>query len=74
MLDNGAARDVEPEALGPGSHVLVRPGEKIPLDGTVLEGDSQVDTSRLQANPCPSALPPTTGARGHHQSEYGPAR
>ena len=32
MLADGTTRDVEPEVLGPGSHILVRPGEKIPLD------------------------------------------
>lgn len=58
MLDNGATRDVEPEALGPGSHILVRPGEKIPLDGTVLEGDSQVDTSPLTGESVPQRIAP----------------
>ncbi|WP_374289857.1 heavy metal translocating P-type ATPase [Desulfovibrio desulfuricans] len=61
MLSGGTTRDVEPEALGPGSHILVRPGEKIPLDGTVLEGDSQVDTSPLTGESVPQRV--TAGGR-----------
>ena len=42
---------------------VVRPGEKIPLDGTVLEGDSQVDTSPLTGESVPLRLMP--GSRVH---------
>ena len=58
MLHDGTTRDVEPEALGPGSHILVRPGEKIPLDGAVLEGESQVDTSPLTGESVPQRIAP----------------
>lgn len=58
MLPDGNTRDVEPEALGPGSHILVRPGEKIPLDGAVLEGESQVDTSPLTGESVPQRIAP----------------
>jgi len=58
MLPDGTTRDVEPEALGPGSHILVRPGEKIPLDGAVLEGQSQVDTSPLTGESVPQRIAP----------------
>ena len=58
MLPDGTTRDVEPEALGPGSHILVRPGEKIPLDGAVLEGASQVDTSPLTGESVPQRIAP----------------
>lgn len=63
LLDDGSTCDVKPEDLGPGSHILVRPGEKIPLDGTVLEGDSQVDTSPLTGESVPLRLLP--GGRVH---------
>ncbi|OXS29005.1 MAG: cadmium-translocating P-type ATPase [Desulfovibrio sp. MES5] len=63
IVDDGSVRDVKPEDLGPGSHILVRPGEKIPLDGTVLEGDSQVDTSPLTGESIPLRLLP--GGRVH---------
>ena len=58
MLADGTTRDVEPEVLGPGSHILVRPGEKIPLDGAVLEGESQVDTSPLTGESVPQRIAP----------------
>lgn len=56
MLPDGSTRDVEPDVLGPGSHILVRPGEKIPLDGSVLEGESQVDTSPLTGESVPQRI------------------
>ena len=58
VLPDGSTRDVEPEALRPGSHILVRPGEKIPLDGSVLEGQSQVDTSPLTGESVPQRIAP----------------
>ncbi|MCD7984177.1 MAG: heavy metal translocating P-type ATPase [Desulfovibrio sp.] len=58
MLADGATRDVSPDALGPGSRILVRPGEKIPLDGKVLEGESQVDTSPLTGESVPVRMVP----------------
>ena len=58
MLADGATRDVSPEALGPGSRILVRPGEKIPLDGKVLEGESQVDASPLTGESVPVRMVP----------------
>lgn len=58
LLDDGATRDVTPDDLGPGSMILVRPGEKIPLDGTVLDGESLVDTSPLTGESVPLRLSP----------------
>ncbi|RJP82065.1 MAG: cadmium-translocating P-type ATPase [Desulfobacteraceae bacterium] len=40
-------REVHPESVAVGEIVLVKPGEKIPLDGTILSGSSQIDTSAL---------------------------
>ncbi len=36
-----------------GSLILVRPGDRIPLDGTILEGESRLDTSALTGEPVP---------------------
>ena len=41
------------EAVAPGDRLLVRPGERIPLDGTVLVGESWVDESMLSGEPEP---------------------
>lgn len=42
-----AVMDVDPYDVAVGSTILVHPGEKVPLDGVVLEGESFVDTSAL---------------------------
>ena len=39
-----------------GDTVLVKPGERIPLDGKVIAGSSQVDTSALTGEPVPSLM------------------
>jgi Cd2+/Zn2+-exporting ATPase len=50
---------VPPETVAVGDIILVKPGQKIPLDGTVQEGSSQVDTSVLTGEPVP--LPVAAG-------------
>ena len=47
---------VSPEAVKVGDTILVKPGEKIPLDGTVLDGRSQVDTSALTGEAVPRTV------------------
>ena len=44
---NGAEERVDPSALHPGEEILVRPGERIAVDGTVLEGRAAVDQSAI---------------------------
>ncbi|MDD7601582.1 MAG: heavy metal translocating P-type ATPase [Firmicutes bacterium] len=46
-------RQVDPAEVSVGDVILVRPGEKIPLDGRVLEGDSLVDTAALTGESVP---------------------
>ena len=43
----GAVQTVDPEAVPVGAVIVVRPGEKIPLDGVVLTGESTLNTSAL---------------------------
>lgn len=45
--ENGEERDVPIGMLRPGNRVSVRPGEKIPVDGVLLEGSSYVDESMI---------------------------
>jgi len=53
VLRSGREEDVPLAALLPGDEVLVRPGEKVPADGLVLEGTSSVDESMLTGEPTP---------------------
>ena len=45
--DDGTVRTVSPEEVPVGAVILVRPGEKIPLDGVVTEGESTLNTAAL---------------------------
>ena len=47
LLKDGTVEDVPIEALKPGDRVLVKPGEKIPVDGVVIEGRTTVNESML---------------------------
>lgn len=47
LLEGQQLRLVSPEEVGVGQLILVRPGERVPLDGVVVEGDSLLDTSAL---------------------------
>lgn len=51
--DDGRERDVPLAELGVGARVRVRPGERVPVDGRVLEGASAVDESMLSGEPVP---------------------
>ncbi len=55
------AKDTNPEAVPLGAYVLVRPGEKIPLDGVVVDGISEVDTAPLTGESMP-----VTAEEGKH--------
>ncbi|MEC9364364.1 MAG: copper-translocating P-type ATPase [Pseudomonadota bacterium] len=51
--DDGVERDVDVEQLQAGDRLRVRPGEKIPVDGRVIDGSSHVDESMLTGEPAP---------------------
>jgi Cu+-exporting ATPase len=53
MLDDGREEDVPLEAVRVGDRLRVRPGEKVPVDGIVLEGTSSVDESMVTGEPIP---------------------
>jgi Cu+-exporting ATPase len=58
VLRQGREEDVPLAALRPGDEVVVRPGETVPADGTVLDGASNVDESMLTGEPVPVAKRP----------------
>ncbi|MGA9098925.1 MAG: copper-translocating P-type ATPase, partial [Methanotrichaceae archaeon] len=47
LLKDGQTMDVSVESLKPGDRVLVKPGEKVPVDGSVIEGETSVNESML---------------------------
>lgn len=53
MRDDGSEEDIPLEQVQPGDRLRVRPGEKVPVDGIVLEGNSSVDESMLTGEPLP---------------------
>ncbi|MFB2924273.1 heavy metal translocating P-type ATPase [Aerosakkonema funiforme] len=53
---NGTVKKVSPETVNVGDIILVKPGEKMPLDGEILEGNSQIDTSALTGESVPRTV------------------
>ena len=53
LMIDGKLQKVKPEEVIVGDTVLVKPGERIPLDGKAIAGSSQVDTSALTGEPVP---------------------
>lgn len=45
--------EVDPEEVAVGEVVVIHPGERVPIDGTVVEGDSFLDTAALTGEPVP---------------------
>ncbi|MDR2482922.1 MAG: cadmium-translocating P-type ATPase [Treponema sp.] len=52
------SRKVSPETVSVGDHIIVRPGEKVPLDGIVTEGRSALDASALTGESLPRDVEP----------------
>ena len=65
VLPDGTEQDVPLEHVQPGDRLRVRPGEKVPVDGVVVEGHSSVDESMITGEPIPVEKgpgDPVTGA------------
>jgi heavy metal translocating P-type ATPase len=50
-LDDGSLSTVDPYEVSIGDIIIVKPGERIPLDGEVIKGESMLDTSALTGEP-----------------------
>jgi len=53
LNENGDEEDVEIDEIQKGDRLRVRPGEKIPLDGKIVEGKSTIDESMITGEPMP---------------------
>lgn len=53
---DGVIQQVEPDEVAIGSVILVKPGEKVPLDGIVIEGSSSLNTSALTGESVPRTV------------------
>lgn len=54
----GGLKTVEPESLSIGDMIVIKPSEKVPLDGVIIEGSSFVDTSSLTGESVPRSVKP----------------
>ncbi|UYO75624.1 heavy metal translocating P-type ATPase [Halomonas qinghailakensis] len=53
VIRDGEEQEIEIDAVRSGDHIRVRPGERLPVDGEVLEGTSHIDESMLTGEPVP---------------------
>ena len=51
--EDGGLVEVDPDEVGIGTTIVVRPGERIPIDGTVVDGESSLNTSALTGESIP---------------------
>jgi Cd2+/Zn2+-exporting ATPase len=58
ILEGDAIRVVSPDLVGIGDKILIKPGEKIPLDGRVRKGNSYIDTRALTGESVPREVIP----------------
>jgi Cu+-exporting ATPase len=54
VRDDGSEHDIPLDQVMPGNRLRVRPGEKVPVDGVVIEGHSSVDESMITGEPLPA--------------------
>lgn len=59
---NGKVAVVDPTTVQVGEVILVKPGEKVPLDGTVIEGTSSLDTRAITGESVPRSVKPGEAA------------
>lgn len=58
VMQNGTLVQVAPGKVAVGDEIVIKPGERVPLDGTVLSGTSQLDTSALTGESAPRTAAP----------------
>ncbi|MDW7730614.1 MAG: heavy metal translocating P-type ATPase [Bacillota bacterium] len=58
LKENDQVRKVSPEEVLPGAVIIIRPGERVPLDGVVIDGGSALDLSALTGESLPVDVEP----------------
>lgn len=53
VMRDGKLAQVDPYEIGVGDEIVVKPGERVPLDGTIVEGSTQLDTAALTGESVP---------------------
>jgi P-type Cu+ transporter len=71
LKDDGSEEDIELSHVHVGDRLRVRPGEKVPVDGVVLEGRSNVDESMITGEPTPVEKAPGDRVVGATQNANG---
>lgn len=56
VLADGVEQTIDAEDVEEGSVIVIRPGERVPIDCTVLEGSADVDTSSMTGEPLPRSI------------------
>lgn len=56
LMEDGSVEEVDPDDVEIGSIIIVNPGEKIPIDGVIIEGHTSLDTSALTGESVPRSV------------------
>ena len=56
LIDGELVRSVDPNDVHVGDSIMIKPGEKVPLDGVVIEGESTLDTSNITGESVPRKI------------------
>ncbi len=62
-LTDGHSEDIPVEAIRVGDRCLVRPGEMVPCDGIIVEGEGELDLARITGEPVPELVGPGSTVR-----------
>jgi heavy metal translocating P-type ATPase len=68
---DGQAVEVPVASLKPGDRIALRPGERVPVDGLVIEGDSWIDEAMVTGEPVPVAKAPGASVIGGTVNQTG---